>query len=154
VGAYFLDTSALVKRNVREAGTAWVRDLTRSGSPHDLYIARISIVEMVAAITRRERGGHLTAAQGAAVIGHFRKRTSERYIIVELSPPLFDDASRLARKHGLRGYDAVQLAAALALNQPRPSLGLPPVTLVSADAELNRAAIAEGLLVEDPDQRA
>ena len=152
MGAYFLDTSALVKRSVREAGTAWVRDLTRSGSPHDIYIARISIVELVAAITRRERGGHLTTAQGAAVIGHFRKRASERYIVVELSPTLFDDASRLARKHGLRGYDAVQLAAALALNQPRSPLGLPPVTLVSADAELNRAALAEGLLVENPNQ--
>lgn len=153
MGAYFLDTSALVKRSVREAGTAWVRDLTASNSPHDLYIARISIVEMVAAITRRERGGHLTTAQGAAIIGHFRKRASERYIVVELSPALLDDASRLARKHGLRGYDAVQLAAALAINQPRPPFGLPPATLVSADSELNRAALAEGLLVEDPNQR-
>jgi len=154
VGAYFLDTSALVKRNARESGTAWVRDLTRSDSPHDLYIARISIVEMVAAITRRERGGHLTAAQAAAVIGHFRKRASDLYLVVELSPALFDDASRLARKHGLRGYDAVQPAAALAINQPRPARGLPPVTLVSADAELNLAALAEGLFVENPNQHA
>jgi predicted nucleic acid-binding protein len=152
VSVYFLDTSTLVKRNVQETGTAWVRTLTRPDSPHDLYIARISVVELVAAITRRERGGHLTSAQGAAVIGHFRRRVSQRYIVVELSPALFDEASRMARKHGLRGYDAVQLAAALALNQPRLARGLPPVTLVSADAELNRAASAEGLLVENPNQ--
>ncbi|ODT99178.1 MAG: hypothetical protein ABS79_04830 [Planctomycetes bacterium SCN 63-9] len=152
MSVYFLDTSTLVKRNVQETGTAWVRDLTHSGSPHDLYIARISVVELVAAISRRERGGHLTSAQAAAVIGHFRKRLSQRYIVVELSPALFDEASRLARKHGLRGYDAVQLAAAMALNQSRLPRGLPPVILVSADAELNRAAVAEGLLVENPNQ--
>jgi uncharacterized protein len=86
MAAYFLDTSALVKRNVQEAGTAWVRNLTRATAPHDLYIARIAAVELIAAITRRERGGSLTAAQGAAVIGHFRKRLSRRYIVVELSP--------------------------------------------------------------------
>lgn len=152
MGIYFLDTSTLVKRNVQEVGTAWVRNLTRSDSPHALYIARIAVVELVAALTRRERGGHLTAAQAAAVIGHFRKRVSQRYIVVELSPALLDDASQLARKHALRGYDAVQLAAALALNRPRKPLGLPPVTLVSADAELNRAATGEGLLVENPNQ--
>jgi predicted nucleic acid-binding protein len=152
VGVYFLDTSSLVKRNVQEAGTAWVRSLTRAGTPQDFYIARIAVVEFVAAITRRERGGHLTAAQGAAIIGHFRRRVSERYIVVELSPALFDDASQLARSHGLRGYDAVQLAAATTLNRRRLARSLSTVTLVSADAELNRAATAEGLLVEDPNQ--
>jgi len=152
VAAYFHDTSALIKRNVREIGTAWVRGLTRSDAPHDLYIARISIVELIAAITRRERGGHLTHAQAAAIIGHFRRRLARRYIVVELSPTLFDDASRLARKHGLRGYDAVQLAAAEALDRPRSVRGLSPVTLVSADAELNRAALAERLAVDDPNQ--
>jgi predicted nucleic acid-binding protein len=152
VGVYFLDTSSLVKRNVQEAGTAWVRSLTRLGSPHDLYIARIAVVEFVAAITRRERGGHLTAAQGAAIVGPFRRRVSERYIVVELSPALFDDASHLARSHGLRGYDAVQLAAATTLNRRRLARSLSGVTLVSADAELNRAATVEGLLVEDPNQ--
>jgi predicted nucleic acid-binding protein len=152
VAVYFLDTSALVKRNVQEAGTAWVRNLTRIGTPHDLYIARIAVVELVAAVTRRERGRHLTPAQGAAIIGHFRKRVAQRYIVVELSPTLLDDASHLARAHALRGYDAVHLAAATTLNRQRLALGLGTVTLVSADAELNRAAVAENLLVEDPNR--
>jgi hypothetical protein len=58
----------------------------------------------------------------------------------------------LARAHALRGYDAVHLAAATTLNRQRLALGLGAVTLVSADAELNRAAVAEGLLVEDPNR--
>jgi predicted nucleic acid-binding protein len=126
--------------------------LTRAGSSHDLYIARIAVVEFIAAVTRRERGGSLSPAQGAAIVGHFRKRVDQRYIVVELSPTLFDDASHLARAHALRGYDAVHLAAATTLNRQRLALGLGAVTLVSADAELNRAAVAEGLLVEDPNR--
>ncbi len=82
----------------------------------------------------------------------FRRRVAQRYIVVELSPAFFDDAAHLARANGLRGYDAVQLAAATTLNRQRLARNLSTVTLVSADAELNRAALAEGLLVEDPNR--
>ena len=52
---------------------------------------------------------------------------------------------------GLVGeLDAVQLAAALEINTQRIQAGLPPVTLLSADAELNAAALAEGLAVDNP----
>ena len=60
------------------------------------------------------------------------------------------DAGTLVEAHGLRAYDAVQLAAALGLNSRRLALGMSAVTLISADQELNAAAIASGLLVEDP----
>jgi predicted nucleic acid-binding protein len=56
----------------------------------------------------------------------------------------------LATKHALRGYDAVQLAAALEANDERIANELTPLTLVSADDELNTAAQAEGLTVENP----
>jgi hypothetical protein len=56
----------------------------------------------------------------------------------------------LAERHPLRGYDAVQLAAALAVHRPRAAALLPALTFVCADARLNAAATAEGLTVEDP----
>ena len=56
----------------------------------------------------------------------------------------------LAEQHGLRGYDAVQLAAALGLHAVRHMGGLPPMTFVSADSDLNTAAQTEGLIVDDP----
>jgi len=64
---------------------------------------------------------------------------------VEITIPLPRHASQLTDLHVLRAYDAVQLAAALDLHRLDPSL-----ILVSADAELNAAATAEGLPVEDP----
>ena len=67
-----------------------------------------------------------------------------------MSAAVLDVAMTMARKHALRGYDAVQLAAALRANFELLASGLPPVIIVSADDELNTAAIAEGLSVENP----
>ena len=149
MAVFFLDTSALVKRNVNEAGNSWVRALTHPRSPHQLYIARITAVEVTSAITRRQRGGSLTPAQGGAILGHFRRYLGERYLVVEFTVDLAEEAMRLARSTGLRAYDAVQLATALELHREFQKNGI-AITLISADRELNAAATAEGLTVDDP----
>ena len=56
---------------------------------------------------------------------------------------------KVAEQHELRAYDAVQLATALTLHARCQTLGLHMI-LLSADAELNTAATAEGLAVENP----
>jgi predicted nucleic acid-binding protein len=150
VAVFFFDTSALVKRHVSESGSARVRSLTGVKAAHTLFIAHITAVEVFAAITRRQRGGSLSAAQAGAILGHFRRHLAQRYVIVEVTPPLAAAAILSARRHGLRAYDAVQLAAAHEANRIYRTAGLGPVTLVSADQELNAAATAEGLTVEDP----
>jgi predicted nucleic acid-binding protein len=43
VAAYFVDSSTLVKRYVRETGTAWVRRLTRRNPATVIYIAHITV---------------------------------------------------------------------------------------------------------------
>ena len=70
--------------------------------------------------------------------------------MIEITPALLNEAARLANAHTLRAYDAVQLAAALEINRKEQDAGFAPVTLVSADRDLNAAATAEGLTVEDP----
>jgi predicted nucleic acid-binding protein len=69
---------------------------------------------------------------------------------VEINPPLILRATTLAESYALRGYDAVQLAAALTIHDERVAAGLPTLTLVSADNDLNAAATAEGLAVDNP----
>jgi predicted nucleic acid-binding protein len=56
-------------------------------------------------------------------------------------------ASELADRHVLRAYDAVQLATTLDIHRLDPTL-----TLLSADVELNNAALAEGVPVDDPNK--
>ncbi|MBT3270182.1 type II toxin-antitoxin system VapC family toxin [Candidatus Poribacteria bacterium] len=69
---------------------------------------------------------------------------------METSSTTLDFAMSLARRHGLRGYDAVHLAACLEVNAIHIDEGADPVTLVSSDDELNAAAEAEGLAVLNP----
>jgi uncharacterized protein len=145
VAAYFLDTSAVVKRYAQEIGTPWVQSITAPAAGHLLAVVRLTLAETVAAVTRKERGGLITPQAAVTALNDFDVDFAQQYAIVEVSSGLVDQAATLARKHGLRGYDAVQLAAALEVHFQIPSL-----TLLSADADLNAAAAAEGLLVDDP----
>lgn len=56
----------------------------------------------------------------------------------------------LDESHRLRGYDAVQLTAALVVHERSLAAGLPGLALVCADDDLNAAARAEGLAAENP----
>ena len=145
MAAYFLDTSTVLKRDVQETGTAWVQALAAPTVRHSLFVVRITLAETVAAITRRERGGSITPQDAATAVADFQLDFARQYRVVEVSAGLVAQAATLARRHGLRGYDAVQLAAVLEIHATDPSM-----TLLSADVELNTAALAEGLSVDDP----
>jgi len=145
VAAYFLDSSTVVKRYAQETGTSWVQALAAPAAGHLLVVVRITLAETVAAITRKERGGFITPQEAANALADFQLDFARQYAIVEVSAALVAQAASLARTHGLRGYDAVQLAAALETHSQLPS-----VTLLSADAGLNVAAQAEGLWLDNP----
>ena len=140
MAAYFLDTSTVVKRYVQETGTPWVQALAAPAAGHSLFVVRITLAETVAAITRRERGGSITPQDAATALADFQLDFARQYLIVEVSAGLVAQAATLARTHALRGYDAVQLAAALEIHAADPSL-----TLLSGRPELNAAATAAGL---------
>jgi predicted nucleic acid-binding protein len=150
VTVYFCDSSALVKCYVQEQGSVWMRPLLDPTAGHHLYLAAITGVEVIAAVTRRMHRGDITATDGAAAVAQFRQDFAQRYRLIDLTPPVVARAMTLAETHGLRGYDAVQLATAVEVHVRGHTLGLPALTLVSADGELNMAAQAEGLIIEDP----
>ncbi|MDB9309027.1 hypothetical protein PN471_10325 [Aphanizomenon sp. CS-733/32] len=52
---YFIDSSALVKRYVNEIGSAWMLGLFDPSLKNEVFIAAITGVEIIAAITRRSR---------------------------------------------------------------------------------------------------
>jgi predicted nucleic acid-binding protein len=148
--AYFCDASGIAKRYLHETGTAWVQALASTSAGNRLFLARITTIEVVSAVTRRQRGGHLSIAEAAAILAQFRLDLAAEYGIIEITPALLSQAMTLAETHALRAYDAVQLAATLDLQASRTAIGLPPITLLSADRDLNLAATASGVLVEDP----
>lgn len=149
MASYFFDSSGVVKRYVAEIGTAWVSGIMRPCSRNLLHLARLTGVEVVSAIVRRTRSGSLSATHGATALARFRADFNTRFQIVGIMAALVKQAMTLAETHHLWGYDAVQLAAALQVHKRCRALGQ-SLTLVSADADLNAAAVAVGLLVDDP----
>lgn len=150
MASYYLESSALVKRYVVEAGTAWVRGLSAPASGNTLFIAQITGVEAVAAITLRARRGATSPGDATAAIANFRRDFVLGYYAVPVTLAVIGRAMDLTESYGLRGYDAVQLAIALQVQTQRRINGLPAIVFLSADAHLNAAATAEGLAVDDP----
>jgi len=150
VAAYFLDSSALVKRYATETGSPWVENLTDPRSGNRIYVAAITHVEVIAAIARKKKGLLLSATDAAAAIGRFENDLQTDLRVFDLTPNVITMAARLAEKHALRGYDAVQLAVALEINAARTARRLTGLMLISSDVELNTAAQSEQLLTDDP----
>lgn len=129
------DTSALIKLVVKQTGTSEMLGL-RTGVTL-LAAAQIAYVELRAAVAAVHRDRRLRPAQyehSKARIESLWQSTSP----LEVDASLVRHAGQLAADHGLRGYDAVHLAA---LTRLRPA---PECTLASWDGELRRAASALG----------
>jgi predicted nucleic acid-binding protein len=154
VGAYFLDSSAVAKLYMQEQGSVWVTSLLDPGARNELFVVRITAAEVAAAIFRRVRNAQL--GRGAAVNGvaALRRDFSQVYRVIEVQPIVVEAALDIAERHGLRGYDCVQLAGVVLVQRVRARAGMSPLTLVSADDELNAAATAEDIAVEDPNLHA
>ena len=150
MAVYFFDRSALVKRYAQETGSDWIVALTEPSASHSLYIARITAVEVVSALSRRQQGGSISERDASTTIMAFRHDLTHQYRVIEITPAVITQAMDLAKTHGLRGYDAVQLSTALIVQQMRATLGLFALELVSADHDLNDAATAEGLSTVNP----
>jgi predicted nucleic acid-binding protein len=133
---HYLDTSALVKRYVEEPGSASVRALFRG---KNIATARVAYAEIAATFARLCREDALDEENRDGIY----KRVDADFtalIVVEIRAALVRGVPDLVRRHPLRGYDAVHLAAALALRQRGAA-----VTFWAADKGLVHAAGAEGL---------
>lgn len=100
---------------------------------------RLLLVEVRSALARARRGGRLRPQEALAATGEAR-RLLDSVDLVEVEPAIVAEAAGLAERHGLRGYDAVHLASALALRDPE-------LVVATWDADLAMAAHAEGLAV-------
>jgi len=140
----YLDTSALIKRFVAEAGSDAIRRLFTAREP--IATAKIAYAEVHAALARRHREGDLSRDGYAGACARF-ERDWHSYVRIELHDEVLVTARRLIARHPLRGYDAVHLASALSL---RDALGEDP-TFLASDERLLKAARAERLPTLNPE---
>ncbi len=119
---------------VCEDGSDVVAELWAAG--HRAAASVLAYPEGKAALAAARRAGRLTAASHARALGDFEAVHGE-LLVVGVDRLLARRAGELADELGLRGYDAVHLASALAL-------GADDVTVVTWDRDLGRAAGRSG----------
>jgi len=147
---YFFDSSGIVKNYVIEIGTNWVKTIFNSVTTNVIYAISIAEVEVVSAFARRLKGKTLTVNDAAIASAQFKYDFANDLRVIAVEPILLNRAVILAEKYALRGYDAVQLSAAVEAFTYIKSRKQNSFIFVSADNELNSAAQNEGLAVENP----
>ena len=152
VNAYFLDTSALVKRYVPELGSNWIQSITLPAAGNFLAISQITWVEVCSAFSRRQREGSLSGDEVDQLMGYFRTDFDNQYEVLEVDRTLIETAGALVMQNPLRAYDSVQLASALRVQSTlvRFFVADTQLVFVSADKRLLDIAHSEGLAIDNP----
>lgn len=140
----YLDASALVKRYVAELGSDGVAEAISEAEVVGTVL--ISRAEVTAALAKSVRVGVLTRDEAWRSVEIFRSEWSN-LARVQVTESVIVCADRLAWEHGLRGYDAVHLAATSVWQE---ALG-EPVTLMTYDRQLWEAARRERLIAYPAD---
>jgi len=147
---YYADSSALMKRHVRERDTIWFQSLTNPAAGNTIATAQVSEVEVYSALNRRLHESHLSFLDYTQIADDFATICATEYKIIELTDAVIEQSRLLLERHSLRAYDAIQLASALLANATLQAAGFTPLIFLAADARLLSAAQAEGLLTDNP----
>lgn len=134
----YVDASALVRRYVTEVGSADVNALTAGAAA--VATALVTRAEIASALARAVRAGVLDDVGGRRAQRRFSREWPD-IMRVPVTETLVARAEALAWAHGLRGYDAVQLASALTWQD---ALGQ-EILLATFDRQLWEAAPHAGL---------
>ena len=134
----YLDASALVKRYLVERGSRETSALTAE-----------SEMTATSIVSRAEVAAGLAKAARTGLVTHDIARNAQRsfagdwpdLVRVPVTEALVERAEALAWEHGLRGYDAVQLASALTWQE---SVG-EEIVLATFDQQLWEAARQAGM---------
>lgn len=132
----FADTSALVKLYSNESSAGAVRAVPW------FYVSRLARVEVPSALWRKARSGEASPADAATATAEFVAdyRSGTRFAVVADTDAVLASAADLAAAQGLRAFDAVQLATAVAAR----GADLGCATFACFDRRLSRAAAATG----------
>ena len=134
----YLDTSALVKQYVREAGSREVQNLIKSAEHAGTSL--IARTEMAAAFSRAVRMKLLSSDEGGSSWNQFLTDWGSLSRL-RVSGQIIDRAADLAWDYSLRGYDAVHLASAVLWQETLETR----ITLATFDRELWSAGSRAGL---------
>jgi uncharacterized protein len=134
----YIDSSALVKRYLDEPGRPAILQLVADAEA--VGTAVVSRAEVVAAFSKSVRLGAVSRQDAELIRRAFQDQWQDLSRI-DVSELVVERAADLAWELGLRGYDSVQLSAALTWQE---SLGA-PLILATFDVQLWEAAAHVGM---------
>jgi predicted nucleic acid-binding protein len=146
---YYLETSALVKLYIREAGTEQLLRLVSRRANHRFAVLTLTQVEFRSAIRRRERAGDIDNSIATDLANRFERHLETKFLRQVLDDSVLETALKLIDRYPLRAYDAIQLAGCLTL---QAMSGEDDPVFVCSDHQLLEAAACEGLSSIDPSE--
>lgn len=99
-----------MKLYVEEPGSTTVRGQIDEATV--MTTSSITYVEARAALARRRRADHISAADHQRLVAMWDSDW-ERYVRLDITDGLLREAAALSDRHPLRAYDAIHLASAL-----------------------------------------
>ena len=144
--AYFLDSNVIVKYYVEEPGSDWVRLLI--DEPGNLcLISEIVIVEVAAALSQLCRAKRFGKNRMLNTFARFQEDIHAGLFMSRmLDAEVLERTSEIVFSHPIRGYDVLQVAAAITTE----NLGNFEVVFVSGDKQALRTAQLESMETENP----
>jgi len=139
----YFDSSALVKRYVKEEGSETVQSLIERGG--SIATSKLAYPEILSAFGRKQRTGELAAALFRKLVDQFDADWKSVFV-VELHDELLPTVKLLSAKYSLKGADTVHLSSALWLKRSVQT----DMIFVASDGNLLEAAKGERLKVINP----
>ena len=134
----YLDTSALIKKYFKEAGSDEVISIWQEAT--GIVTSSVAYAEALASIYRKKREAKFGNDRLEKIFGAFR-RDWNSFIRVEVTDDLNEWIDKMVSRYPLRGFDAIHLASALIVHDRLPEEFL----FACYDKKLLQAAHRAGL---------
>jgi len=153
----YFDSSALIKRYVREGGTELVDRKIRGeeSARRPLLSSALTFAEIHRALASRRRDGSLSESAFDIARQGFERDWNAVITVIDLGSEVLDFIPHLVERFTLKSSDAVHIASALWVRNrsglgPRYGQHIADVTFATADSALTKVAKEQNFEVLNP----
>jgi predicted nucleic acid-binding protein len=139
----YFDSSALVKRYLREEGTEAVKSIL--GTSEEVSTSKLTYPEILSAFMRKWRAHEIEKRPFQTAVDQFEDDW-KHMLVIEFHDQLLDVIKRVMQRYPLKAADSVHLSSALW----HRGAAKENITFVTSDVNLLRAAQAEKLKAINP----
>jgi len=139
----YLDSSAFIKRYLKEIGTDVVKSII--ATPGIIASSKLTYLEMLSALMKKLRAGEIERRRVHSLIERF-ERDWYYVLVLEFHNGLLQIIKTLIERYPLKAADAIHLASALWLKHSVKT----DVTYVASDSNLLKAAQNENFHILNP----